>query len=199
VRGLFIVSGPSGAGKSSLCGELIKVTKDVKLSVSHTTRAPRGNEVSGKEYYFVDKKAFKTMLDEGGLAEWTQIHGNYYGTSHKELNLIKSGDKDIILEIEGHGALQIKGQYPLAKTIFILTPDLETLRKRIMERGENEAGEIDSRMRNALAEIDYVEQFDYLVINDDFKTALSDLMTIIHANRQSRGFVWSKYSENFKR
>lgn len=199
MRGLFIVSGPSGAGKGSLCKELIKSMDNIKVSVSHTTRPPRGNEIDGKNYYYINTESFKKMVEEGGFAEWTQIHGNYYGTSHAELKSVDSGDEDIILEIEGHGALQIKGQYPMAKTIFVLTPSLEVLKERIKGRQEDSKEEIERRMANAFSEIDYIDQFDYLVINDILENALYDFKTIIHANRQRRVLLWPKLSEKFKR
>jgi len=197
VRGLYIISGPSGAGKSILCKELVNSLDNIKISISHTTRPPRGNEIEGENYYFVQKESFKKMLEESKFAEWTQIHGNYYGTSHSELKSINPGDKDIILEIEGHGALQIKGQYPMAKTIFILPPNLEILRKRIESRAEDSEEEIDRRMVNALSEIDYIEQFDYLIINDDLQKAHYDLKAIIHSNRQRRAILWPKLSKQF--
>lgn len=198
MKTIFIITGPSGVGKSSLNTAMLRRMNGIRMSVSHTTRKPRGKEMDGVQYNFVDKQTFKDMLDEEKFAEWTQIHGNYYGTSHYELQSVQRDETDLILEIEGHGALQIKGQYPLAKTIFILPPSLAELRKRIVGRSEDAPEEIERRLKNAVAEIEYVEQFEYLIVNNEFDTALFELETIIKSDRLSRARQWPALADRFK-
>jgi guanylate kinase len=196
VKGLYIVSGPSGAGKSSLCREVLSRLSGIRTSISHTTREPRGAEQNGVHYHFVDHPSFEQMIKEERFAEWTQIHSNYYGTSHEEL---KSSQGDLILEIEGHGALQIKGQYPDACTIFILAPSMEEFRNRLVARNEDSDDEVERRLENVRAEIQYVDQFDYIVINDEFAAAAEDLITLIRSGRMRRKMIWPMIEDRFRR
>lgn len=195
MKGLFIISGPSGAGKSSLCREVLSKLSGIRTSVSHTTRKPRGAEQNGIHYHFVDRPTFEQMIKEDLFAEWTQIHGHYYGTSHEEL---QTSEGDLILEIEGHGALQIKGKYPEACTIFILPPSMDEFQKRLKSRNEDSDAEMERRLKNVRAEIRYVDQFDYLVINDDFYKAADDLMTIIRTGRMRRRLIWPMIEDRFR-
>lgn len=197
MNSIIIVSGPSGVGKSSLDREIIEKLPGIRLSISHTTRKPRGLEENGIHYHFVDEDIFRYMLDNGELAEWTSIHGNYYGTSHAELQSVESGENDLILEIEGHGALQIKQKYPFAQTIFILPPSLNELQKRIEGRMEDSPEQIKRRIQNAMAEIEYIEQFDYIVINDDFEKAVEQIDTIVKATRLRRQIIWPQVAKKY--
>ena len=198
MKGLFIITGPSGVGKSSLTGALVNKLSDIRVAISHTTRSPRGDEKHGVHYYFIDKETFNKMIEEKKLAEWTQIHGHYYGTSHEEIQTVERDESDLFLEIEGHGALQIKGQYPMALTIFVLPPSLRDLRQRLEERGTDSQEEIDRRMKNALAEIEYIEQFEFIVINDVLKQAADQLEYIVQAHRLRRKAVWPSIADRFK-
>ena len=137
------------------------------------------------------------MLDKGELAEWTRIHGNYYGTSHAELLSVENGQYDLILEIEGQGAMQIKQKYHDAKSIFVLPPSLDELRRRIEGRQEDPPEQIQRRMDNAIAEIEYIDKFDYIVINDEFEKTLEQISTIVRAIRLRRELVWPQIARKF--
>lgn len=197
MKSIIIVSGPSGVGKSTLDRKLIRQVPDIRLSISHTTREPRGREENGTHYHFVDESTFKTMLDKGELAEWTRIHGNYYGTSHAELLSVENGQYDLILEIEGQGAMQIKQKYPDARSVFVLPPSLDELRRRIEGRKEDPPEQIQRRMDNAIAEIEYIDKFDYIVINDEFEKTLEQISTIVRAIRLRRELVWPQIARKF--
>ena len=139
---LYVVAAPSGAGKSSLVKALLELDSRLQVSVSHTTRAPRGQERHGREYWFIDRTEFRTMIDRGDFFEWAEVHGNLYGTSRAAMEPRLSQGEDVVLEIDYQGALQIKQIFPTAVLIFILPPSWEELRQRLMRRGED-AGEAD--------------------------------------------------------
>jgi guanylate kinase len=195
---LFIISGPSGSGKSTLAGLLVERLKDIRFSISHTTRAPRGKEQNGVHYFYVDADTFEKMINENALAEHTHIYGNYYGTSHEQLRSILADEGDLILEIEGDGAVQIQKQYPEAVSIFVLPPSLDELKKRICGRAEDSSEQIARRMANALKEIEYIDHFDYVVVNDEVDSALDDLISIVIAHRRRKQFVWKRLADRFK-
>jgi guanylate kinase len=197
-KGLFIVSGPSGAGKDTLVELAIKKIGGLRVCVSHTTRRPRGDEQEGVNYFFVEEEAFQAMIRAGELAEYTNIHGNFYGTSKSELNKAASGEADLLLVIEGDGATQIKSLYPEAILIFVLPPDLETLRRRITSRGEDDPDEIERRIKNVQAELAYVERFDYLVVNGELDRAAGDLASIIRTYQLTKSRVWPPVAEKFR-
>jgi len=194
---LFIITGPSGTGKSALCKELIGRISNLRFSISHTTRAPRGRERDGVHYHYTDKATFEQMIEQGRFAEWTQIHRNYYGTSHDEILQASESGQDLILEIEGDGATQILKQYSNAVSIFVLPPSFDELRRRIEGRGEDAQDEIDRRMANAAAEMKFIEDFEFVVVNDDFNVAVDDLEHIVKAARQRRAFVWPGLVDRF--
>ena len=198
MKGLYIVTGPSGAGKSTLCRRVIDKQPDLAASVSHTTRTPRSSEQEGVHYHFVEKPAFGKMIDEDHFAEWTQIHGNYYGSSHAEVEKGLSGEGAVIFELEGHGALQIKAKYPQACTIFVLPPSLDALRKRLEDRAQDAPDEIERRLQYALTEIQYVEQFEYVLVNEDFEQAVRRITTILRANTFRRHLVWPDVADRFR-
>ncbi len=180
---LFVVAAPSGAGKSSLVKALMELDARVQPSVSHTTRAPRGQEVHGREYYFVSQDTFDQMVLQGAFVEWAQVHGNRYGTSKQALEQrIKQG-ADVVLEIDYQGAIQVKRIFPNAVLIFILPPSWEELRSRLERRAEDSAEVIEVRLRNAATEMVHARDFDFVIINELFERALFDLKAIVHAQR----------------
>jgi guanylate kinase len=180
---LFCVAAPSGAGKSSLVKALLELDARLDVSVSHTTRAPRGQEQDGREYWFVDEPTFRGMVDRGEFFEWAQVHGNLYGTSRKAIEARLQRGEDVVLEIDWQGALQIKRLFPHAVLIFILPPSWEELRQRLTRRGEDGPLVIETRMANARHEVAQARHFDFVIINALFETALFDLKTVVHSQR----------------
>ena len=180
---LYVVAAPSGAGKSSLVKALMEVDAGVKASISHTTRAPRGQEVDGREYFFVDNATFDTMVANQDFLEWAQVHGNRYGTSRQAVEQRLSEGGDVLLEIDYQGALQIKQIFPHAVLVFVLPPSWEELRSRLQRRGEDSAETIEQRLVNAEQEMAQAAKFDFVIINELFERALCDLKSIVHAQR----------------
>lgn len=180
---LFIVTAPSGAGKTSLVKALVESTEALCVSVSHTTRAPREAEVDGVNYNFVDQAQFFAMREAQEFFESAEVYGNYYGTSKTWVNEQLEAGTDVILEIDWQGARQVREQHPEACSIFILPPSLSALTERLTGRGQDDADTIARRMQQAVAEISHVEEADYIVVNDDFDKALSDLRGLVLAQR----------------
>ena len=180
---LFCVAAPSGAGKSSLVKALLELDSHLAVSVSHTTRPPRGQEQHGREYWFVTEPEFRAMIERGEFFEWAQVHGNLYGTSRKAIEARLQGGEDVVLEIDWQGALQIKQLFPHAVLIFILPPSWDELRQRLMRRGEDGDEVIAQRMANAREEVAQARHFDFVIINALFETALFDLKTVVHSQR----------------
>ncbi len=180
---LFVVAAPSGAGKSSLVRALLELDAHVQPSVSHTTRAPRGQEKHGREYYFVSESEFDAMVHARAFVEWAHVHQYRYGTSKKAIEERIAQGADVILEIDYQGALQIRRVFSNAVIIFILPPSWDELRARLERRGEDSSEVIDLRLRNAAQEVAQVHQFDFVIINELFDRALFDLKAIVHAQR----------------
>ena len=180
---LFVVSAPSGAGKSSLVKALLELDARLAVSVSHTTRAPRGQELHGREYWFVDAPAFRAMIERGEFIEWAEVHGNLYGTSRGAIDERLRAGQDVVLEIDWQGALQIRGLFPHAVLIFVLPPSWDELRQRLRRRGEDGEEVIERRMANAREEVAQARHFDFVIINGLFETALFDLKTVVHSQR----------------
>ncbi|MBL8344058.1 MAG: guanylate kinase [Rubrivivax sp.] len=180
---LFCVAAPSGAGKSSLVKALLELDSHLVVSVSHTTRPPRGQEVHGREYWFVDEPAFRDMIDRGEFFEWAQVHGNLYGTSRKAIEERLMQGMDVVLEIDWQGALQIKQLFPHAVLIFILPPSWQELEQRLRRRGEDGAEVIATRLANARLEVAQAQHFDFVIVNSLFETALFDLKAVVHSQR----------------
>ena len=180
---LFVVAAPSGAGKSSLVKALLELDSRLAVSVSHTTRDPRGQEQHGREYLFVDEPTFRAMIDRDEFFEWAQVHGNLYGTSRTAIQARLEGGEDVVLEIDWQGALQIKKIFPHAVLIFILPPSWTELQQRLQRRGEDGPEVIATRMRNAREEVAQARHFDFVIINSLFETALFDLKTVVHSQR----------------
>ena len=180
---LFVVSAPSGAGKSSLVKALMELDARVQPSVSHTTRAPRGQEKHGREYFFASEQEFDAMVAANGFIEWANVHGRRYGTSRKAIEERITQGADVVLEIDYQGALQIKQTFVNAVLIFILPPSWEELRARLERRGEDAPEVIEMRLKNAAEEMARVVEFDFVIINELFDAALFDLKSIVHAQR----------------
>ncbi len=180
---LFVVAAPSGSGKSSLVKALMEVDAGVMPSISHTTRAPRGQEKDGREYFFVNDERFDAMVAAGDFLEWALVHGNRYGTSRQAIEARLAAGGDVVLEIDWQGALQIQQLFPDAILIFVLPPSWEELRSRLTRRGEDSPEVIELRLANAREELAHAHSFDYVIINEVFELALFDLKTIVHAHR----------------
>ena len=180
---LFCVAAPSGTGKSSLVKALLELDARLAVSVSHTTRAPRGQEQDGREYWFIDEEAFRGMIERGEFFEWAEVHGNLYGTSRRAIEARLSRGEDVVLEIDWQGALQIKELFTHAVLIFILPPSWDELRQRLTRRGEDGPTVIDRRMANARHEVAQARHFDFVIINSLFETALFDLKAVVHSQR----------------
>ncbi len=180
---LFVVAAPSGAGKSSLVKSLLELDSHLVVSISHTTRQPRGQERDGREYHFIDEAAFRAMAAAGEFFEWAEVHGNLYGTSRKEVQSRVASGQDVVLEIDWQGALQIKQLFPNAVLIFILPPSYEELAQRLNRRGEDKPEVISQRLVNARLEVAQAKHFDFVIINGLFETAVFDLKTVVHSQR----------------
>ena len=180
---LFVVAAPSGAGKSSLVRALLELDSHVQPSVSHTTRAPRGQEKHGREYFFVSEPEFDAMVQANAFVEWANVHKHRYGTSKKAIEERMAQGADVILEIDYQGALQIKDIFANAISIFILPPSWEELRSRLERRGEDSPEVIELRLQNAAVEVAQVSKFDFVIINELFDRALFDLKAIVHSQR----------------
>ena len=180
---LFVVAAPSGAGKSSLVSSLLQVDSHLVVAVSHTTRAPRGQEVQDREYHFTDDTSFRAMIARGEFFEWAEVHGHLYGTSRSAIETRITGGQDVVLEIDWQGALQIKLLFPNAVLVFILPPSWEELLQRLHRRGEDRPEVIARRMENARVEVSKAREFDFVIINALFETALFDLKAIVHSQR----------------
>ena len=183
---LFVVCAPSGAGKTTLVDALLKHDSNIKLSMSFTTRAPRPGERDGIDYHFVDKATFERMVGDGEFLEHALVHGNYYGTSKRWIDQELAGDHDVLLEIDWQGAAQVRRLFPRMTGIFILPPSLAELRRRLEGRGKDAAEVIARRLSNASEEISHVLEFEYIIVNERFESALDDLIAIVRAARLAR-------------
>jgi len=180
---LFIISAPSGGGKTTLSKAVVNRFNDIFYSVSHTTRSPRNGEQDGVDYYFIQKKDFEKRIESGHWAEWAEVHGNYYGTSAEFLDKGLTSGRDMLLDIDVQGTIQILGRYPDSVTIFIMPPSLETLRKRLeMRRTENRAT-IERRLFNAEKEIVQKGLYRHVIVNDQLSVSIEKLIAIIEKYR----------------
>ena len=180
---LFIVSAPSGAGKTTLVSGLIAADPIVRKSVSYTTRKPRAGEEAGRDYHFISEDEFKQRLSRGEFLETASVHGNLYGTSREIVESECATGHDVLLEIDWQGAAQIRKLKPDAVAIFILPPSIEALEKRLRGRAQDSAEVIARRVAAARGEIEHVDEFDYVIINEEFNRAAQDLISIIRAER----------------
>jgi guanylate kinase len=180
---LFIVSSPSGGGKTSLVKALLEAEPELRLSVSHTTRAPRPGEINGREYHFVTLREFERMLEAGEFLESAEIYGNRYGTSQKWIERELADGRDVLLEIDWQGAQQVRRLIRHAVSIFILPPSREVLAARLRGRGQDSPEVVERRLAAARDEISHVSEYEYVIINDDFTRAALDLRSIFRAER----------------
>ncbi|MFD2177106.1 guanylate kinase [Veronia pacifica] len=198
---LYIVSAPSGAGKSSLINALLKDNPryDMKVSVSHTTRSMRPGEEDGVHYHFVTVDEFKALIEQNAFLEHAEVFGNFYGTSRLWIEEMLAKGIDIFLDIDWQGAQQIRKMMPEAKSIFILPPSREELERRLNARGQDSEEVIAKRMDEARSEISHYNEYDYLIVNDDFDVALIDLKAIIRAERMGEEKQAAKYHDMLDR
>ncbi len=184
---LYTISAPSGAGKTSLVRALLEALDDIRVSVSHTTRRQRPGEINGTDYHFIDLDTFKNMLGEAAFLEHAQVFDNYYGTSQTWVNEQLSTGTDVILEIDWQGAAQVRRLMPETRSIFILPPSQATLLERLQGRGQDDEATIRRRMTAAVDEMSHFPEAEYIIINDDFETALADLIAVVRCQRLSLG------------
>jgi guanylate kinase len=192
---LFVVSAPSGAGKTSLLKKLISELDGVQTSISHTTRAKRAAEVDGVDYHFVEPEAFKLLVEQEAFYEHAEVFGNHYGTSKSSIANQREQGIDVILEIDWQGARQIKQQLPESLSIFILPPSKQELESRLQGRGQDDEAIIKGRMDAAISEMSHYNEYDYVVINDDFEQAVFEIKAIIVAERQKLAIQSKKHAQ----
>lgn len=176
---LLVVSGPSGAGKGTICKAFLEKNPEVKLSISATTRLPREGEVDGVNYYFIDKDKFKSMIDKEEFMEHAYFFENHYGTPKKPVLENLENGKDVVLEIDILGAMQVKERCPEAVMIFILPPSIEELKHRITGRGTETPEQVKKRLSRAMEEIRKIEEYSYFIVNDDVKRAVEEMEAIV--------------------
>jgi guanylate kinase len=180
---LFVVSSPSGGGKGTIIRHVLDVVENLSYSVSFTTRAPRQTEVDGREYFFVNRETFDEMVAAREFLEWACVHGNFYGTSKKQIIEETAAGSDIILEVDVQGAASVRQLLMDSVSIFILPPSYEVLRQRLIARGTDSPAELEVRLRNAPEELKQYSTFDYVIINDEIERASAQLASIIYAER----------------
>ncbi|MCG7907998.1 MAG: guanylate kinase [Candidatus Thiodiazotropha taylori] len=180
---LYILSAPSGAGKTSLLKALRQQDGALQVSISHTTRPMRPGEEDGKDYHFISQELFQEMIGAAAFLEHAEVFGNFYGTSESEVRAKLDAGQDTVLEIDWQGAQQVRKRFPDAVSIFVLPPSPEALYERLSARGQDSEAVIQGRMQQAVSEMSHYAEFDYLVINDDFDTALAELAAIVSARR----------------
>ncbi len=197
---LYIVSAPSGAGKSSLIASILKrfnLDDSLRLSVSHTTRQPRPGEVDHVSYHFVTNEEFEALIARGAFYEYAHVFDHYYGTSKEIVEQWLNEGKDVLLDIDWQGARQIREQTPDAKGIFIVPPSLEELNRRLVSRATDAPEVIEKRMNKAVGEISHYDEYDYVIINDDFEESVLNMRAIILANRAKLDKKKEEISELF--
>jgi guanylate kinase len=194
---VLIVAAPSGAGKSSLVNALLLQETGIVLSVSFTTRAPRPGEQDGREYFFVSEAEFREREARAEFLESAQVHGNFYGTSKRLIEEHTHAGRDVLLEIDWQGAQQVRRQFPDAVGIFILPPSIAALEQRLKQRAQDSDEVIARRVQNAAGEIAHADEFDYVIINEDFDVALTQLVDIARASRCRFGQQAARFSDLF--
>lgn len=181
---ILVLSGPSGCGKSSLISEILKVEKDIYFSISTTTRPIREGEKEGVNYHYISVEQFEKEIEEGAFLEWAKVHGNYYGTSLKPIYRAIDEGKLVILDIDVQGHAIVKEKFPrILTSVFMTTPSKAELKRRLMHRGTDPETVIETRLKNALSEMERMPEYEYLLINDDFDTALSQLHALVRSAR----------------
>jgi len=195
---LFVITAPSGAGKSSLIAKLLEDERGLALSVSYTTRAPRPGEQNGREYHFVDLRAFEAMLERGEFLESAEVHGHRYGTSQKVIDEVRASGRDLLLEIDWQGAAQVRRLYPESIGIFILPPSMAELERRLRTRAQDADAVIRRRLDNAAEEMSHAAEFKYAIINNNFDDARLDLRAIVRAERLAIALQLERHPEVFR-
>jgi len=190
---LFIISAPSGAGKSTLTAKLLEADKNIHLSISYTTRAPRPGEMDGRDYRFVDKARFMGMLERGEFLESAEVHGNHYGTSQAWICEQRAAGRDVLLEIDWQGAQQVRRIFSDTIGIFILPPSVSELERRMRGRGQDSEEVVRRRLSVAADEMSHAAEFEYVIINNDFEEARRDLIAVVRASR----LVYSRQLERY--
>ncbi len=193
---LFVIAAPSGGGKTSLVNALLSRDSRLVLSISHTTRQPRPGEIDGQHYHFVSKTKFEEMVEDGDFMEHALVFDNYYGSNRNSVASQLEQGRDVILEIDWQGARQVRAAFPDCYQIYILPPSLETLSKRLTDRGQDSEAVIQRRMQDAQTEISHWREFDQLVVNNVFDVALEDLHTIINDHRNNKPQLKNKQHEH---
>ncbi|MFZ0760622.1 MAG: guanylate kinase [Candidatus Sulfotelmatobacter sp.] len=183
---IYIISAPSGSGKSTLVNELLKSVRDLEFSISYTTRAPRGSETNGRQYYFVSRSEFERMIREGEFLEHAEVFGNYYGTARRFLREAEQNGRDLLLDIDVQGAAQIQQKLPDATSIFILPPDRKTLEERLRKRSEDREEVIERRLVTASREIENYDHYNYILVNDRLEDSVEILQAIVRSERWLR-------------
>src|SRR5271166_1327286 len=183
---IYIISAPSGSGKSTLVNELLKKVSDLEFSISYTTRAPRGSEINGRQYYFVSRDEFEKMIREDAFLEHAEVFGNYYGTARRFLRQAEENHRDLLLDIDVQGARQIQDKLPQATSIFILPPDRRTLEERLRKRSEDREEVIQRRLVTATHEIENYERYNYILVNDQLEDSIKLLRAVVRGERLLR-------------
>lgn len=197
---LFVISAPSGAGKTTLCNELISMVPGLRPSISYTTRRPRPGEAEGREYFYVDETRFQEMVNRNEFAEWAPVYGHCYGTPRQALIEMLEHGRDVVLEIDVQGAMQIKKRFDDAVYIYIMPPSIEVLRTRLLQRAGDAPEEINRRLQKARDELWSYREYYYIVKNDDMKQALKELEAIVLAERiKTKRLDLTWLEENFIR
>lgn len=188
---ILVVSGPSGSGKTSLAREVVDVSNNAYFSISTTTRAPRNGEENGYDYFFISKEEFLKQIEENQFLEWAEVHGNYYGTSLKPINDALNEGKLVVFDIDVQGHRLLRQKYGNSITsVFITTPTLEILKSRLLGRESENTQQVEKRLNNALEEMQYINEYDFFLINDTFDASLLALSAIAESAR----FKCSKYN-----
>ncbi len=178
---LFVISAPSGTGKSTVLAEVRRRLPEFEFSVSCTTRRPRGDEVDGREYHFIERSAFEAMIASGAFAEWAEVHGNLYGTPKAPIEEAISSGRSVLLDIDVQGGMAMKRAFPEAVTVFLLPPDFEELRRRLSGRGTDSAEQVKLRLENARKELEFKDKYDKCIVNDSVEVAAEKLICLIES------------------
>ncbi|MBQ3124700.1 MAG: guanylate kinase [Clostridia bacterium] len=192
---LFVLSGPSGTGKGTVCKEVLNREDDLTLSVSATTREKRVGEVDGETYHYVTKDAFEAMIDKGEMLEYAQYNGNYYGTPKASIEELLNSGRDVLLEIEPQGALQVKKLFPEAVLVFLVPPSMAELKNRLITRGRESEAEIAERIANAKWELEQADKYTVLIENDDFEECVTEVLAYFYTKRKERAKIISLINE----
>jgi guanylate kinase len=183
---VYIISAPSGSGKSTLVNEILKSVSDLEFSISYTTRAPRGSEANGRQYYFISRPEFEQMIREDAFLEHAEVFGNYYGTARRFLRDAEQNGRDLLLDIDVQGAEQIQRKLPDATSIFILPPDRKTLEERLRKRSEDREEVIQRRLETATREIENYQRYNYILVNDQLEDSIESLRAVVRGERLLR-------------